>query len=174
MPGLHIRDACLADRGAIAAVTLAAYEQYAALMPAMWEVYRESILATLADVYPAQQIVAEQDDAIVGTVLLYPTGPAMTNPEGAAGTPTWPEVRLLAVEPTARKGGIGAALMQECIRRARQSGAAGLTLHTADIMQAAMRLYERLGFQRAPELDLQLGPDVTIKGYRLRLTEPRS
>jgi predicted N-acetyltransferase YhbS len=168
MSGLHIRDARPADRAAIEAVTLAAYEQYAAMMPAMWDVYRESIVATLADVRPAAQIVAEADDAIVGTVLLYPTGP-MADPEGQ----TWPEVRLLAVEPTARTRGIGAALMHECIRRARRSGATGLTLHTADIMEAAIRLYERLGFQRAAELDFQLGPDATIKGYRLSLPKTR-
>jgi hypothetical protein len=34
-------------------------------------------------------------------------------------------------------------------------------------MQAAMRLYEGMGFQRAPELDFQPAPGVTIKGYRL-------
>ncbi len=59
--------------------------------------------------------------------------------------------------------------MDECISRARTSGAAGLALHTADMMEAAMRLYERLGFERAAELDFQLAPGVTIKGYRLRL-----
>jgi len=36
-------------------------------------------------------------------------------------------------------------------------------------MQAAMRLYERLGFRRAPELDIQPAPGVTIKAYRLGL-----
>jgi RimJ/RimL family protein N-acetyltransferase len=36
-------------------------------------------------------------------------------------------------------------------------------------MQAAIRLYERLGFQRAVELDFELAPGVIIKGYRLSL-----
>lgn len=59
--------------------------------------------------------------------------------------------------------------MHECIRRARGAGATALTLHTTDIMHAAIRLYERMGFRRAPELDFRPVPDVTIKGYRLWL-----
>jgi hypothetical protein len=45
---LRIRDARPGDHGAIEAVTLAAYRQYAAVMPALWEDYRQNILATLA------------------------------------------------------------------------------------------------------------------------------
>ncbi len=51
---------------------------------------------------------------------------------------------------------------------------ASLTLHTTEIMQTAMRLYERMGFVRAPELDFQPAPDVIIKGYRLDLRERAS
>jgi GNAT superfamily N-acetyltransferase len=169
LDGLRIRDACSSDRGAIEAVTLAAYEQYAALMPAHWEGYRQNILATLAAAQPEAQIVAEKKGGLVGTVLLYPAGSVMARPGGGSITLAEPEVRLLAVAPPARGRGVGAALMDECVRRARQSGAAALTLHTTDIMQAAMRLYERLGFRRFPELDLQPAPGVTVKGYRLGL-----
>ena len=169
MAGLRVRDARSDDRGAIEAVTLAAYEQYAALMPAHWEAYRQNILATLADAPLDAQIVAEEEGRVVGTVLLYPAGGVMARPGGGSITLAWPEVRLLAVAPEARGRGVGAALMDTCIRRARQSGAAALTLHTADIMQAAMRLYERLGFRSAPELDIQPAAGVTVKGYRLGL-----
>jgi predicted N-acetyltransferase YhbS len=171
MTGLQIREASPRDRDAIEAVTLSAYQEYAALMPAHWEGYRQNILATLADVQPAAQIVADQDGDIVGTVLLYPADTVIANPRRVPVTLIWPEVRLLAVAPTARGQGVGAALMQECVRRARQSGARVLTLHTADIMQAAMRLYARMGFQRAPDLDFQPAPGVTAKGYRLSLEE---
>ena len=174
MNELQIRGARSDDRGAIEAVTLAAYEQYAALMPAHWEGYRQNIRATLAAAQPEAQIVAEAEDRIVGTVLLYPAGSVMARPGGGSITLTWPEVRLLAVAPAARGRGVGVTLMDECVRRARQSGAAALTLHTTDIMQAAMRLYERLGFGRAPELDIQPAPGVTIKGYRLGLEGPAS
>jgi len=81
----------------------------------------------------------------------------------------WPEVRLLATAPAARGKGIGRLLMEECIRRAGASRAPVLTLHTADIMSVAMRLYERMGFERAPELDFSPAPGITAKGYQLAL-----
>ena len=171
MNDLQIREARPNDREAIKAVTLAAYQEYATLMQAHWEIYRQNIVATLADIQPAAQLVADQAGQLVGTVLLYPAGTIVANPGNEPITLPWPEVRLLAVSPTARGQGVGAALMQECMRRARQSGARVLTLHTTDIMQSALRLYTRLGFQRAPELDFQPAPEVTIKGFSLRLEE---
>jgi hypothetical protein len=37
-------------------------------------------------------------------------------------------------------------------------------------MQVAMRLYERMGFARAPDLDFSPAPGITVKGYRLPLS----
>jgi len=168
-----IRDARPGDREAILAVTLAAYEQYAAsLTPPFWTTYRRSIQATLADVGTAAQIVAEDGGALVGTVLLLPAGTVFATPDGTSFTLASPEVRLLAVTPSARGKGVARALMEECISRARAAGAPALTLHTADVMAVAMRLYERMGFARAPELDFTPTPGFLVKGYRLPLTLP--
>lgn len=169
MSGPTVRGAGPGDRDAIRAVTLAAYLEYAATIPAHWEGYRQNILATLAAAAPGTQIVALDDDRVVGAVLLYPPGAAIETPGGTGATLTWPEVRLLAVAPSARGRGIGAALMNECIHRARSAAATALTLHTTDLMQAAMRLYERLGFARAHDLDLEPAPGIIAKGYRLDL-----
>ena len=163
-----VRDAGPDDLGAIREVTLAAYQEYAAEIPALWETYRQNILATLAHSAPAAQIVAEWAGALAGAVLLYPAGSDMLIPGGAPVKRRWPEVRLLAVAPTARGRGVGAALMQECVRRARASGADALSLHTTDMMRVAVHLYERMGFVRASELDFH-PPGLTIKGYRLGL-----
>jgi ribosomal protein S18 acetylase RimI-like enzyme len=168
---LHIRDAGPGDRDAILALTLGAYAEYAPLMPANWEAYRRNIVATLADVKPAEQIVAEEDGNVLGAVLLYPAGTAFSSRDGVQISLRWPEVRLLAVRPDARGRGVGTALMHECVRRARQAGAEALTLHTTDIMQVAIRLYEGMGFVRASELDFHPAPEVTVKGYRLDLAE---
>ena len=157
-----IREARGGDQAAIHDVTLAAYEEYAARMPPpLWRKYRENIVAALTDPAPALQLVAEDGRAIVGTVLLYPSGDDSARP--------WPEVRLLAVAPAARGRGIGAALMRECIARTRVAGIAALSLHTTDLMRVAMAMYERMGFVRAPELDFTPAPGIVIKGYRLDL-----
>lgn len=168
-PDLLIRDARPDDQDAIRDVTLAAYHEYAARMPAHWELYRQNILATLADVKPAEQLVTEHDGALAGTVLLYPPRRMGRAQDEPAIHMRWPEVRLLAVAPSARGRGLGAALMQECVRRARQSGAGALGLHTTDMMQTALRMYERMGFVRAPELDFHPAPGFIVKGYRLDL-----
>ena len=137
-------------------------------MPAFWEGYRQNILVSLDDVGAAEQLVAEHDGAIVGTVLLYPPRRMQVSRSESLEMP-WPEVRLLAVAPAARGRGVGAALMQECLRRVRRAGGRVLSLHTTDLMQTAVRMYERMGFVRAPELDFHPAPGVTVKGYRLDL-----
>jgi GNAT superfamily N-acetyltransferase len=164
-----LREARPGDRDAIVNVTLAAYQEYATQMP-IWAPYRQNILATLANPRPATQLVAERDGTLVGTVLLYPARPA--DAAAAPGQGRWPEVRLLAVAPSARGQGVAHALMQECVRRAREAKADALTLHTMAAMQAALRLYTRMGFQPAPELDFQPAPGFTVNGYRLTLGPP--
>jgi predicted N-acetyltransferase YhbS len=165
----HIRDAREGDRDAIRAVTLAAFQQYATRMAAQWESYRQGILSALADATRAEPIVADQDGVVVGAVLLYPPGTVFSRPDGSRVTIDQPEARLLAVAPPARGRGIGDALLRECIRRARRSGAAALTLHTSDFMAVGRRMYERIGFVRAPELDFHPSKDLTVMGYRLKL-----
>jgi GNAT superfamily N-acetyltransferase len=102
---------------------------------------------------------------------MYPPGTAFSTPD--EGPLACPEVRLLAVAPEARGQGIGTALMEECIRRARGLGSPCLNLHTTDMMQVAMRMYERMGFVRAPELDFHPDPKVTVKAYRFDLSRGR-
>lgn len=165
MTDLILRDANASDKDAIETITVAAYVQYAERMGPLWQVYLQDIQETLAEPEPAEQIVAEQGGKVVGTVLLYPAGEAF---EGTADQAA-PEVRLLAVPPEARGLGVGKALMEECLRRARASGVKAVTLHTNEIMAVAMAMYERMGFQRAPELDFNPTPEIVIKGYRYDL-----
>ena len=63
--------------------------------------------------------------------------------------------------------------MGECVRRAVEAHALFLTLHTNDIMRAAFRLYERMGFEHDPDLDFHVDEKLTIKGYRLAIDSRR-
>jgi ribosomal protein S18 acetylase RimI-like enzyme len=82
---------------------------------------------------------------------------------------SWPEVRLVSVAPEARGRGVARALMDECLRRARSSGATAIGLHTSRSMQAAMQMYKRMGFVRVPEFDHQPPGAELVEAYRLEL-----
>jgi ribosomal protein S18 acetylase RimI-like enzyme len=79
------------------------------------------------------------------------------------------EIRMLVVDPGVRGAGTGEALVRACIARAARDGCTGLRLSTEPTMTTAHRLYERLGFVRAPDHDWQPVPDVTLLGYELTL-----
>jgi GNAT superfamily N-acetyltransferase len=161
---LIIRDARADERDAIRDLTLAAYQQYEKVMPApVWASYRRNIVATLEGPDAGEQIVAEWDGRLAGSISFYPQ-PTDAYSRDEPPMP-WPMVRLLAVSPAERDHGIGAALVAECEHRARQAGATALGLHTADMMQAATHLYQRLGFVRAPAHDFHPTPEIVIKAY---------
>lgn len=166
---LVIRDARPDERDAIHDLTLRAYEQYATLMaPAAWAGLSGAMRSGLAAEGP-ERIVAERGGRLLGSAMLFP--PAVDAYAGVAGPARWPELRLLAVAPEARGAGVGQALVGECIRRARRMGASELGLHTSESMAAAMRMYLRMGFVRAPEHDFQPEGAELVEAYRLPLGE---
>ena len=166
--GVRVRDAREDERDAIRELTLRAYEEFATVMtPSAWAGLEQAVRAALASSAEADRIVAERDGALVGGVMLYP--PAADAYGGAVERASWPEVRLLAVAPEARGLGVGRALMDECVRRARRAGATALGLHTSASMRSAMRIYERMGFVRAPEYDFRPAGAEVVEGYRLAL-----
>jgi ribosomal protein S18 acetylase RimI-like enzyme len=126
---------------------------------------REAVLAGLEAEGAAERIVAEQEGALIGSVMLYPPA-ADAYGDGRAGA-RWPELRLLAVAPAARGRGVGTALVRECVRRAESMGASALGLHTSESLRAAIRMYERMGFVRDPEQDFQPEGAELVMGYRL-------
>jgi ribosomal protein S18 acetylase RimI-like enzyme len=76
---------------------------------------------------------------------------------------------MLAVAPSAQGRGVGRALSVECIDRARARRARRVALHSTPWMQTAHRLYESLGFVRAPDRDLQVSPDLVLLSFVLGL-----
>lgn len=88
--------------------------------------------------------VAEEDGALLGHVIVCRTGSPLVNLAGDGDA----EVRLLATAPAARGRGVGEALVGACLDHARRSGCCRVVLSTQTTMEAAQRLYTRLGFRR--------------------------
>ncbi|PYP77887.1 MAG: GNAT family N-acetyltransferase [Gemmatimonadetes bacterium] len=165
---LSIRPARPTDRSAIARLTLAAYREYASVMlPDAWHAADQAIRASLAVDSGVTRLVAELDGRVVGSAALHAPDAAAYG--DLASATSWPELRLVAVDPAERGRGIARALVEECIRRARAIGATALGLHTSRSMRAARQLYERMGFVRDPEHDFQLPGSELVEGYLLRL-----
>lgn len=78
-------------------------------------------------------------------------------------------MRMLAVAPSAQGRGVGRALAEACMARARQLERKALLLHTTPWMTTAQRLYGLLGFERYPERDWSPLPEVPLLCYRLVL-----
>jgi len=78
-------------------------------------------------------------------------------------------IRMLAVGLRSQGRGVGAALVRACIDRARSDKKRRIVLHTTPWMHAAQRLYPKLGFERAPELDFRPEPNLPLLGYTLLL-----
>jgi ribosomal protein S18 acetylase RimI-like enzyme len=77
--------------------------------------------------------------------------------------------RMLAVAPWAQGRGVGRALVEACIERARADGKAGLAIYTRPSMKMAHRLYESMGFQRDKASDWEFEPGEWLWGYRITL-----
>jgi ribosomal protein S18 acetylase RimI-like enzyme len=77
--------------------------------------------------------------------------------------------RMLGVAAAARGQGVGRALVDACLARARSSGRTGVVIVTAPSWADAQRLYERVGFRRAPDRDFEPVPGISLWAYVLAL-----
>jgi DNA-binding MarR family transcriptional regulator/GNAT superfamily N-acetyltransferase len=106
-----------------------------------WDATFEGLVARvvsdfIADHDPSREAawVADLDDEPVGCVFCV------------ARDDSTAQLRILLVEPEARGHGIGARLVDECVRFARRAGYRRIVLWTNDVLVSARRIYEAAGF----------------------------
>jgi ribosomal protein S18 acetylase RimI-like enzyme len=147
MTAATIRDYTGADRAAVNAVALAAFAQYAGDYDD-WPTFSAGIgrMADLAG--DGDLLVADRAGTVVGAVVHVGPG----RPRSAIFADDWSVIRMLVVDPAARGGGIGRALVAAALERARHARAPAVGLHTSPIMATALRLYESIGFVREHDL----------------------
>jgi ribosomal protein S18 acetylase RimI-like enzyme len=159
---IKIREARPEELQRVERLVKAAYREFQPFMPeAVWKRWMRNVSEALHD-SGGIVLVAENAGRIAGAVTFYPDA-------GQAHQGHWPKgagaIRLLAVRPASRGTGVGELLTQACLRQARELKISTIFLYTGTFMAAAQHLYEKLGFQRAPEFDGEHGPIA----YRLDL-----
>ena len=112
------------------------YEPYGWKRP-MEILQGEVTTAFLRDFKPGREQcwVAERAGMLAGAILLVDAGDKVG------------QLRLLHVETWARGLGIGSALVEECVRFAREAGYETIRLWTHTVLTPARRIYEKAGFR---------------------------
>jgi ribosomal protein S18 acetylase RimI-like enzyme len=158
---MQIRDALPSEHPALGELCVRAYRGIGSVS--------DSYAAKLRDVagraQTARVLTAVNDDGLLGCVTVILEG----GPWREISGPDEGEFRMLAVDPAAQGRGVGESLVRACIDAIRSAGRARVVISSAGDMTDAHRLYERLGFTRAPARDWRPVPDVQLRVYELSL-----
>lgn len=137
--------------------------------------YRGDLPAPVADTYLAE-IAAFEPQSANAVVLVARGAPDLAGtvtwlPDASTDGHPWPDggsvLRLLAVAPQWRSQGVGRALVDACVERARARGHDFVGLHTAPFMTSAQTLYQAAGFVRTPKWDFDAGQYYGSSGVTL-------
>jgi GNAT superfamily N-acetyltransferase len=176
---LLVRSAVPADHAAIRAVVIAAYGQYADVLPPdIFSAYLADLLDLETHASHGPLFVAEADGRVCGYGAFYPDASV----QGVGWPSGWASGRALAVHPAARGHGVARALIATGERLAQETGSPVLAFHTHSYMTSAIALYELLGYHRAPEFDFDVAArfgrpgaaQITALAYLRCLTPARA
>jgi len=160
-----IRPAAPAELPAVGELTVAAYAADGFLEGT--DDYADELAdaARRAELATVLVAVDEASGRLLGSVTFCLAG----SPYAEVSAPGEAEFRMLAVAPEGRGKGTGAALVHTCIEMARAAGSTALALCSLETMSTAHRIYQRVGFTRAPERDWQPVPGLTLVAFVLPL-----
>ncbi len=159
---MQLRRLGAGESGPVGALTVAAYEPF---LSGAEDFYRDRLADVARRDREAEVWVALEGEELLGNVTVCPPG----SPWCELAADGEGEFRMLAVAPTAQGRGVGHALAALVVERFRRDGARAVVLSSLPAMAGAHRIYERLGFVRAPHRDWSPGAGVDLLAYRLDL-----
>jgi DNA-binding MarR family transcriptional regulator/GNAT superfamily N-acetyltransferase len=130
-----------------------------------WDISYEALVAEICAQFikaydPSREHcwIAETGGEPVGSVFLVKSSDKVA------------KLRLLMVEKKVRGLGVGRALVEQCIRTAREKGYAKLTLWTQSCLLAARGIYRQAGFRKvAEEKHHSFGVDLVGETWEMEL-----
>jgi putative acetyltransferase len=143
---INIRPISIEDNPLIAAIIRSCLTEFGANKPGT--VYYDKTTDHLFELFQengAAYFIAEQDGQVMGG------GGIFSSPGLPAGTCELVKMYLL---PLARGMGIGATLMNNCMRKAKELGFVSMYIETLPELKKAISVYEKFGFEY---LDKPLG-----------------
>ncbi len=164
---LVVRDSVPADDAQLGELLIRAFvDTYARKMPEVQVSDRRK--AELRDVgskrVGGRVWVAELDGKIVGTVSVWDPG--------AKGSEAWipgsADLRQLVVEPSLHGQGIAGKILDVVEAEVWNSGVTSISLHVRRGADGLHRFYEKRGYVRTPEGDLNLLPEIFLEARVLR------
>lgn len=134
-----------------------------------WPAFRQRLEGAVAGSGLSGWIAAERAGELAGAVWYGPPG----CPRLPIYAPDWALIRILVVDAAHRGHGLGAALTDACLARARADGAKAIGLHTGAAMTRALALYRRRGFAKQADIAPIFGMPAAVYVAPLGSEPPR-
>ena len=144
MAEIRLRDYQNSDADNLNRIAVSAFDQFQDRY-SDWPAMRAGLSKTSDLGVSGEVIIAELQGAFAGAVAYF--GP--DSQKAAFFDQRWPIIRMLVVDPAFRGKGIGRALSDACIARARRDGSPIIALHTSPIMSVALPMHLKMGFVKA-------------------------
>ena len=144
MAEIRLRDYQNSDADNLNRIAVSAFDQFQDHY-SDWPAMRAGLSKTSDLGVSGEVIIAELQGAFAGAVAYF--GP--NSQKAAFFDQRWPIIRMLVVDPAFGGKGIGRALSDECVARARRDGSPIIALHTSPIMSVALPMYLKMGFAKA-------------------------
>jgi ribosomal protein S18 acetylase RimI-like enzyme len=148
---IEVRRATREEYAEAGRVTAGAYREFARPGDTQWQDYLDRIADVGGRAGRTVVLVAVEDGRILGSSTLELEGRTESDDDSPLA-PDEAHVRMLGVDPGARRRGIARLLMEASFAEARRAGKERVTLHTTARMRAAQAMYESLGFERLEDV----------------------
>lgn len=154
---LRVREFAPDDARAVDRIALSAFSQFAGSYDD-WRALAASLSRMSGLAAQGEIVVVDLGSRLVGAVAYIP--PVAS--KAAFFDPDWPVIRMLVTDPDFRRRGVGHALTDACLARAKRDGAKIIALHTSPIMTVALPMYLRMGFTKLRDAPPIFGVEYAV------------